>query len=265
MTSSPKRTSRTSRGTTTYVVRSRSSSREETTNPTAPPALRSGVVSPRTGSGLPLAMWTMPRTPKDSAVQPITWRPAGPLCSGSRMTRHPESTRTSGTNQPTLPTVPETRVRESSISPPGTSNQTAAATTRARPTRNRPAPSRRCAGSSSRAPRPTPRAPAPTAWATASQVAATPRKSAWKTRATGPGPLRTARGAGRAAGRGRDAGARLLPVLLLVGFLVLRDRVLEPLLVWVEDREDPAADFDVDVLLLRDPGGEDVRVAMPPT
>ena len=90
-----------------------------------------------------------------------------------------------------------------------------------------------------------------------------PRNSAWKRRATGPGPLRTARGAGREAGRfaaprDREAGARLL----VVGFLVLRDRVLEPLLA-PEDRADP--DEDVDVLLLRDPGGEDVRVAMTPT
>jgi hypothetical protein len=49
-------------------------------------------------------------------------------------------------------------------------------------------------------------------------------------------------------------------VLLVVGFLpVLRDRVLDapprPVL----------PDLDEDVLLLRDPGGEDVRVAMPPT
>ncbi|GAB3195193.1 hypothetical protein GCM10027062_01570 [Nocardioides hungaricus] len=90
------------------------------------------------------------------------------------------------------------------------------------------------------------RATAPTPWAIASQTAATPRNSAVNRRATGPGPLRTARGAGR----------RLLVLLerleleeagLRFG-LVLRDRVLEL--------------RDVDVLLLRDPGGEDVRVAM---
>jgi hypothetical protein len=60
-------------------------------------------------------------------------------------------------------------------------------------------------------------------------------------RATGPEPLRTARGAGR----------RLLVFL----FFVLRLRVPEPPRL-------PFFDLDEDVLLLRDPGGEDVRVAM---
>jgi hypothetical protein len=41
----------------------------------------------------------------------------------------------------------------------------------------------------------------------------------------------------------------------LVGLRVLRDRELEPPRELPEDR-------DEDVLLLRDPGGEDVRVAM---
>ena len=51
----------------------------------------------------------------------------------------------------------------------------------------------------------------------------------------------------------------MLFVRVVEGFLpVLRDRVLEPLRPAVRDP-------DVDVLLLRDPGGEDVRVAMPPT
>jgi len=63
--------------------------------------------------------------------------------------------------------------------------------------------------------------------------------------AIGPGPLRTARGAGRAAdfeaGLDREVDLVLLP----------DDRVRE-----LEPR--PLAD----VLLLRDPGGEDVRVAM---
>ncbi|GAA1150157.1 hypothetical protein GCM10009606_31080 [Nocardioides aquiterrae] len=70
--------------------------------------------------------------------------------------------------------------------------------------------------------------------------------------ATGPGPLRTARGAGR-----RAAGLR---VGLRVDFfgaglrrgLVLRVAVLE---LFDVDRVE-------DVLLLRDPGGEDVRVAI---
>lgn len=77
-------------------------------------------------------------------------------------------------------------------------------------------------------------------------------------RATGPGPLRTARGAGR-----RVVGLRLAVLFdrevveagLRFG-LVLRDRVLE-----LRDEELPVLRV-VDVLLLRDPGGEDVRVAM---
>jgi hypothetical protein len=63
--------------------------------------------------------------------------------------------------------------------------------------------------------------------------------------------LRTARGAGRAAGRREDALERLRLFEELGRLLVLRDRVLEPLLLLAED-----------VLELRDPGGEDVRVAM---
>ncbi|GAA2113295.1 hypothetical protein GCM10009843_00810 [Nocardioides bigeumensis] len=93
-----------------------------------------------------------------------------------------------------------------------------------------------------------PRAAAPMPWATAIQTAAAPRPSIAKKRKTGPGPLRTARGAGRAAfDRPRPLleGAAFRAVLLRPE---LRDRVLER----------PR----VDVLLLRDPGGEDVRVAM---
>jgi hypothetical protein len=64
--------------------------------------------------------------------------------------------------------------------------------------------------------------------------------------------LRTARGAGRDAGRREDALEPLRLFEELGRLLVLRDRVLEPLLL-------PLAE---DVLELRDPGGEDVRVAM---
>jgi hypothetical protein len=54
---------------------------------------------------------------------------------------------------------------------------------------------------------------------------------------------------------GRFAVERLLPLLAEGLLRVLRDRVLEPLRPVVRDP-------DEDVLLLRDPGGEDVRVAM---
>ena len=72
MTSTPKKASSTSSGTTISSERSRSSSSEDTTKPTAPPPSRSGVVSPLTGCGLPLAMCTRPSTPKQNADQPIT-------------------------------------------------------------------------------------------------------------------------------------------------------------------------------------------------
>ena len=127
--------------------------------------------SPSSGCGLPLAMWTMPREPKPSASQPITCRPAGPLCSGSRMLRHPMSTSITGTSQPTLPTEPDTTVRPTSMTPPGSCHQTAAAATTASPIRKSPTPSRRCSGSRSRAAPPILRAPAPTPWAVAIQVA----------------------------------------------------------------------------------------------
>src|SRR5688572_6077895 len=138
------------------------------------------------------------------------------------------------------------------MTPPGSCHQTAAATTVATPKMNRPTPSRRCSGSRSRADCPIDRATAPRAWAMPSHTAAIPRPTAPKLRDTGPGPLRTARGAGREAGRRLDAPERLRPFAELrrgLGrLLVLRDRVLEPLVL--------------DVLELRDPGGEDVRVAM---
>ncbi|WP_235959238.1 hypothetical protein [Nocardioides acrostichi] len=96
-----------------------------------------------------------------------------------------------------------------------------------------------------------------------SQSAVTARSTASKNRATGPRPLRTARGAGRLPVLFFADDERLLdpllPVLLAAGrvaragvarvlvLVVLRDLVPEPL---------------EDVLVLRDPGGEDVRVAM---
>ena len=93
------------------------------------------------------------------------------------------------------------------------------------------------------------------------QTASIPRARTPNARAIGPVPLRTARGAGRFdLETGRLDFERLvlrLDVDAVVGFLpLLRDRVLEvprPALLDVEE-----------VLLLREPGGEDVRVAMPP-
>ena len=89
-----------------------------------------------------------------------------------------------------------------------------------------------------------------------SHTAATARPRLPKVRATGPGPLRTARGAGRL--ELPRAGMRVLPLLVRGAglLLVLRDRVLEDLLAL------PREAVERDVLEFRDPGGEDVRVAM---
>ena len=100
--------------------------------------------------------------------------------------------------------------------------------------------------------RPILRATPPIAWATASQTAATPRKIVSKKRATGPRPLRTARGAGRRfAVEPRFFWGDFRALFLAAGAVavLLRLRVV------------PAALLD-GVLLLREPGGEDVRVAM---
>ena len=122
--------------------------------------------------------------------------------------------------------------------------------------------------------RPTPRMAAPTAWAMPSHTATTPRNSAWKPFATGPVPVRTARGAGRAAGR-RDEVRALEPAFEAGLVLPERDeedffcgvfralRVVEPEVFPLLVRALLRA--EVDVLVLRDPGGEDVRVAMTPT
>ena len=142
-------------------------------------------------------MCTMPSTPNRNAAQPIACRPAGPLCWGSRRLRQATKTSRRGTNHATRPTDPATTPRTASKNPPGSCHQTAAATTTASPTRNRPAPSRRCSGSSSPAELPTRRTPPPTTCAAPSQTLATAPPRAANSRKTGDGPLRTARGAGR--------------------------------------------------------------------
>src|SRR4051812_43798263 len=139
------------------------------------------------------------------------------------------------------------------MSGPSSWNQTAAAETTASANMSSPIPSRRCSGSRSRAPWPMPRATAPMPWATASQSAAAPLKTPSKKLATGPRPLRTARGAGRLLLVAPLPRAGLRPGLrFLLDAVRLRLRVL-------------LARASEDVLLLREPGGEDVRVATPPT
>ncbi|GAA5152382.1 hypothetical protein GCM10023340_32610 [Nocardioides marinquilinus] len=100
-----------------------------------------------------------------------------------------------------------------------------------------------------------------------------------KKRATGPGPVRTARGGTRPVETARGvrvlvflAGVRLAGAFADVPFLVVPELLLEVdfRVLRVRDEEPPADPprvlprLVVDVLLLRDPGGEDVRVAMPP-
>ncbi len=134
------------------------------------------------------------------------------------------------------------------MTPPGTSNHTAAATMSAMPHSNSPTPSRRCSGSMSLGAVSDPPGQAPMPCAIASQIAATPRPSAVNDRATGPGPLRTARGAGRRAVE--------RPFAVRAGaFDVLRDRELVLFFARLLPRL-------VEVVRLRDPVGEDVRVAM---
>ena len=77
------------------------------------------------------------------------------------------------------------------------------------------------------------------------------RASAVKTRAIGPGPLRTARGAGRRA-LATALAAGLAQACALRSFPTTGSATLEP----------PLPVERAEVLLLRDAGGEDVRVAM---
>ena len=111
-------------------------------------------------------MWTMPSSPRPSALQPTTCRPAGPLRIGSRRLRQPTTSSISGTSQPTLPTQPVTATRTAPMTGPPSWNQTAAALMTDSANMKRPTPSRRCSGSRSRAPWPMPRATAPMPWAT---------------------------------------------------------------------------------------------------
>ncbi len=105
----------------------------------APPPSRSGEVSPATGCGLPAATWTMPRTPSVRADQPMACRPAGPLLTGSRIIRQPDHTRASGHEPADLADgADHGRRARTPCSPPGSTNQTEAATTTATPDEEEP-------------------------------------------------------------------------------------------------------------------------------
>ena len=119
-------------------------------------------------------MCTMPSTPNSSAAQPITCRPAGPLCSGSRRLRQATKHSSSGTNHASRPTEPATTVRVTVAE-----DRRAAATRRRRRRRRRARPGTgrpRRAGAPARAHLrccPTRRTPPPTTWAAPSQTRAT--------------------------------------------------------------------------------------------
>ena len=217
MTRTPKTASSTSRGTTTNGVRSRSSSRLETTKPIAPPALLQprGVV--RAGAGG--CRWRCARCRGHRSRARSSRPPAGPpgrCARGSRMVRQPTYNSISGTSQPTLPTEPDTTVRAPSMTEPGSCHHTAPATTTASPTTKSPAPSRRCSGSRSRAAPPTLRAAAPTAWADRQpRHGQGPAEGAG--RAAGPAPAPSARPGARCA-RSAHGCARTSPELVCCGW-----------------------------------------------
>ena len=255
ITRTPKNASSASSGTTTYGVRSRSSSRLETTKPIAPPACWRGSGSP--SCGLRVCRWRCARCrARRTAARSSrsTWRPAGPLASGSRRLRQPTKQSSSGTSQPSMPTEPATTVRVKSTEPPGSCHHTAAAATTARPTRNSPAPSRRCSGSSSRAVCPTGVRRTEGVREAQPDRRQHPADGAKNAR---PDQVRCAR-PGAPDGEPSCGWRRLRFVVAFWAGLRSawlpddRERVLEP----------PWPDFRAEVLLLRDPGGEDVRVAM---
>ncbi len=220
MTRTPKNASSASSPTTSAGERSRSSRSAETTYPTAPPPSRSAEASPWTGSGAAVGdVDDAEQAEGQDADQPMpSWRPAGPLPTGSRISAVARRAGPAERHEPAdLADRPGDRgageVHDAARRP---RTRPQVAMTRATPHRlSRPKPSRRCSGSRSLAPWPMPRATAPIVCAKASQSATTPRPSAVNPRSTGPGPLRTARGAGRRAELDFLAGGRFL------GFLVV--------------------------------------------
>ena len=101
-------------------------------------------------------------------AQPTTWRPAGPLCSGSRRLRQPTKTQQQRDEPADLADragddgAGRVHDRAGQLPPDGGGHDDRAARRGSRPT-----PSRRCSGSRSRAVWPIPRATAPRAWAIA--------------------------------------------------------------------------------------------------
>ena len=210
-----------------------------------------GVAAAR-AAAMPLAMCTMPSTPNSSAAQPMTWRPAGPLRSGSRRLRQADEARAAAarTSRPGRPSRRRRcgwrhRRRRAAATRRRRRRRRRGRSGTARPRRGgaRARGRGRCArscgrrrrGRGRRRARPRPR----------------PRPRASPSAAIGPGPLRTARGAGRVDFASTDPSR----AGLLRDWLP-DDRVEDP------DPFEPARAAGLEVLLLRDAGGEDVRVAM---
>ena len=181
----------------------------------------------------------MPSSPRPSALQPTTWRPAGPLRIGSRRLRQPTTSSISGTSQPTLPTragdrdADRAHDRAGELEPDG-----GGADDRQREDES-PTPSRRCSGSRSRA---------------VGRSRGRPRRCRGRCRAR-PRPDR-ARAPRRNAGPARDRSGRARvrrAARGLAGALLRRTP---------STRGRGRHGRLEDELLLREPGGEDVRVAM---
>ena len=214
-------------------------------------------MSPLTGCGLPLAMCTMPSTPNEQrrpADRPDDRR--GRCARGRAGCARRRSTSSSGTNQPSLPTEPGDDgagdlhdARRAAATRPRRRRRRRDRTGTARRRRAgaRARGRGRCARCCARSLRARGRSPARPA---ARRVPERTEGARDRTAAVADGARRRApalwAGAARVACAYSGIGSPSRPV-----FDELRDR-LEPDLL---DREE-------DVLLLRDPGGEDVRVAM---
>ena len=189
------------------------------------------------------------RCPAARRTAPPSRRPGVRPAVGTGSRGAPADDGASGTGKPIFRPSPTT-VRVASITEPGSCHQTAAATTTAAPKSASPIPSRRCSGSRSRAVADAGWRPRPHR-GRCEPHRGDPVEERGEEGETGPGPLRTARGAGRRAppacgsddffGRACASGwspgigcSELRPVLRLVVLVLL----------------------DVDVLLLRDPGGK---------
>ena len=201
MTRTPKIASSASSGTTTYGVRSRSSSRLETTKPIAPPACWrfAGVAEP----GLRAAVGDV----HDAEHAERQRRPADDLTAGRAVVLGVAQVAPADVDQQQRDEPADLADRAGDHGagavhdragqlPPDRGGGDHRETEQEQARRRRGGARARGRGRCARCER----AVAPRAWAMPSQTVATPCPRAAKSRASGPGPLRTARGAGRGPG-----------------------------------------------------------------